>query len=114
MTSIKISRDDTYSKAFVKRPISKRQKIGFKTNYRLMKVESIAECSNEGRKYCRMLQGEHSAILSTFIKLPFVIRSLFCLSLVAVLHRFYCIKTKKQAKLTEKGVNQSVPKFDNH
>ena len=28
-----------------------------------------------------MLQGEHSAILSTFIKLPFVIRSLFCLFL---------------------------------
>ena len=28
---------------------------------------------NAGQKYCRMLQGEHSAILSTFIKLPFVI-----------------------------------------
>ena len=27
-----------------------------------------------GEKYCRMLQGEHSAILSTFIKLPFVIQ----------------------------------------
>ena len=27
---------------------------------------------NAGQKYCRMLQGEHSAILSTFIKLPFV------------------------------------------
>ena len=27
-----------------------------------------------GQKYCRMLQGEHSAILSTFIKLPFVIK----------------------------------------
>ena len=27
---------------------------------------------NEGQKYCRMLQEEHSAILSTFIKLPFV------------------------------------------
>ena len=26
---------------------------------------------NAGQKYCRMLQGEHSAILSTFIKLPF-------------------------------------------
>ena len=26
-----------------------------------------------GQKYCRMLQWEHSAILSTFIKLPFVI-----------------------------------------
>ena len=29
---------------------------------------------NVGQKYCRMLQGEHSAILSTFIKLPFVIK----------------------------------------
>ena len=35
----------------------------FKTNYRY----------NAGQKYCRMLQREHSAILSTFIKLPFVI-----------------------------------------
>ena len=30
---------------------------------------------NAGQKYCRMLQGEHSAILSTFIKLPFVIKT---------------------------------------
>ena len=29
---------------------------------------------NACQKYCRMLQGEHSAILSTFIKLPFVIK----------------------------------------
>ena len=29
---------------------------------------------NAGQKYCRMLQGEHSAILSIFIKLPFVIK----------------------------------------
>ena len=28
-----------------------------------------------GQKYCRMLQGEHSAILKTFIKLPFSIKS---------------------------------------
>ena len=27
---------------------------------------------NGGQKYCRMLQGEHFAMLSTFIKLPFV------------------------------------------
>ena len=33
------------------------------TDYSLMLVKSIAECS----------KGEHSAILSTFIKLPFVI-----------------------------------------
>ena len=29
---------------------------------------------NVGQKYCRMLQGEHSAILSTFIKLPIVMK----------------------------------------
>ena len=29
---------------------------------------------NAGQKYCRMLQGEHSALLSTFIKLPFAIK----------------------------------------
>ena len=29
---------------------------------------------NAGQTYCRMLQGEHSAILLTFIKLPFVIK----------------------------------------
>ena len=34
---------------------------------------------NAGQKYCRMLHGEHSAILSTFIKLPFVIK-IFVLS----------------------------------
>ena len=28
---------------------------------------------NTGQKYCRMLQGEYSATLSTFIKLPFSI-----------------------------------------
>ena len=35
-----------------------------------------------GQKYCRMLQGEHSAILSTFIKLPFFIK-IFVLSIFA-------------------------------
>ena len=54
----------TYSKTCVKWPLSKGQKLGFKTNYHLMQVKSI----------CRMLQGEHSAILSTFIRLAFVIK----------------------------------------
>ena len=35
---------------------------------------------NAGQKYCKMLQGEHSAMLSTFIKLPFVIKN-FVLSI---------------------------------
>ena len=53
-----------YSKTCVKRPLSKRQEIGFQDQLSL----------NECWKYCRMLQVEHSAILLTFIKLPFVIR----------------------------------------
>ena len=59
-----------YGKTCVKRPFSQRWKIGFQNQLSL----------NAGQKYCRMLQGEHSAILSTFIKLPFVIK-IFVLSL---------------------------------
>ena len=50
--------------------LSKRPKIGFQDQFLL----------NGGQKYCRMLQGEHSAILSTSIKLPFVIK-IFVLSI---------------------------------
>ena len=53
-----------YSKTCVKRPLSKRPKIGFQDELSL----------NAGQKYCRTLQGEHSAILVTFIKLPVVIK----------------------------------------
>ena len=55
-----------YSKTCVKRPLSKRRKNGFQGQLPL----------NAGQKYCRMLQVEHSAILSTFIKLT-VIQILF-------------------------------------
>ena len=55
-----------YSKTCVKRPLSKRQKIDFQDQLSL----------NAGQKYCRM----HSAILSTFIMLPLVIKS-FVLSI---------------------------------
>ena len=47
-----------YSKTCVKQPPSKRPKIGYQYQLSL----------NAGQKYCRMLQGEHSAILLTFIK----------------------------------------------
>ena len=53
-----------FSKTCVKRPLSKRLKIDFQDQLRL----------NAGRKYCRMLQGEHSALLSTFIRLPWALR----------------------------------------
>ena len=42
----------------------KKTKIGFQDQLSL----------NAGQKFCRMLQGEHSAIFSTFIKLPFVLK----------------------------------------
>ena len=54
------------SKTCLKRPLKKKTKIGFKDRLSL----------NAGQKYCRMLPPkEHSAILSTFIKLPFVIKT---------------------------------------
>ena len=48
----------------------RRTKIGFQGQLWL----------NAGQKYCRMLQGEHSAIFSTFTKLPLVIK-IFVLSI---------------------------------
>ena len=60
-----------YSKTCVKWPLSKRSKIGFQDQLSL----------NAGQKFCRMLQGEQSAILSTFINLPFVIK-IFVLSIL--------------------------------
>ena len=59
-----------YSKTRVKWQLSKRPKIIFQDQLSL----------NAGQKYCKMLQGEHSAILLTFIKLPFVIK-IFVLSI---------------------------------
>ena len=59
-----------YSKTCVKQPLSKRPKIVFLDQLSL----------NAGQKYRRMLPLEHSAILSTFIKLPFVIK-IFALSI---------------------------------
>ena len=60
----------TYSKTCLKQPLFKRPKIGFQDQLSI----------NAGQKYCRMLQWEHSALLSTFIKLPFVIK-IFVLSI---------------------------------
>ena len=48
-----------YSKTCLKRPLQKRPKIGLQYQLSL----------NAGQKFCRMLQ-EHSAILSTCIKIP--------------------------------------------
>ena len=54
-----------YSKTCLKRPLKENTKNWF----------SIPILLNAGQKYCRMLQLEHSAILSTFIKLPFSIKT---------------------------------------
>ena len=58
-----------YSKTCLKRPLKMKTKTGFQHPLSI----------NVGQKYCRMLQGEHSAKLLTFIKLPFVIK-IFVLS----------------------------------
>ena len=58
------------SKTCLKRPLKRGQKIGFQDQLSL----------HAGQKNCRMLQGEHSAILSTFIKLQSVIK-IFVLSI---------------------------------
>ena len=54
-----------YSKTCLKQPLKKKTKVGFQDPYSLY----------AGQKYCRMLQGEHSAILSTFMKLSFVFKT---------------------------------------
>ena len=53
-----------YRKPCLKRPPSKRPRIGFKDQLSL----------NAGQKNCRMLPLEHFAILLTCIKLPFIIK----------------------------------------
>ena len=59
-----------YSKTCLKQPLKRKTKIGFQDRLSL----------NAGQKYCRMLPWEHSAILLTFIKLQFVIKT-FVLSI---------------------------------
>ena len=70
-----------YSKTCVKRPHSKIPQIGFQDQLSF----------NVGQKYCRMLKGEHSAILSIFIKLQFVMQ-IFVLSIFekSFYTGFYC------------------------
>ena len=57
--------ESNYSKACLNRPLKKKTKIGIQDRLSL----------NAGQEYCRMLQGEHFAILSTFIKRPVVIKN---------------------------------------
>ena len=58
-----------YSKTCLKRPLSKRPNLVFKTDYRLMQVKSIAECSK-------------GSILQSFgpsLSYHLALRPLFCL-----------------------------------
>ena len=55
-----------YSKTCLKQPLKKNTKNWFQ--YQLL--------LNAGQKYCRMLQGEHSAIVLTSIELPLLIKTL--------------------------------------
>ena len=61
---------------FIKLPFVIKSFVSSIFEWPLKTSHATAQLSlNAGQKYCRMLQGEHSAILSTFIKLPFVIKS---------------------------------------
>ena len=72
----------------------KDKKMDFKTDYHLMQVKSIAECSK-------------SAILSTFIKLPFD-NKIFVLSIfewqlktgLAVLYTYFYTRVRTDLKST--------------
>ena len=83
-----------YSATCVKRPPSKRQKIVFHDQSLLI----------EGQKYCRMLQGEHSAILSTFIKLSFSIKTFVLSIFKRLLKTGFTVHSKES--LVYKGLRQ--------
>ena len=68
--TLEIELKQKYSKTCKNTATLKKTKVGFQDQLSL----------NAGQKYCRMLQGEHSATLSTVIKLPFVIK-IFILSI---------------------------------
>ena len=70
---------EQYSKTCVKWPLSKRPKISL-TNYRLMQVKCIAECSK--RSILQYFRPSISYLL--------LLSSFFVYFWVAVLHRFYC------------------------
>ena len=62
--------------------------LSFHSNRRLKLVFQDRLALNAGQKYCRMLQREHSAILSTFIKVRFVLKIVFlCLLLSGCLRQ---------------------------
>ena len=75
--------------------LKKTKKLVFKTNYRLLQVKSISECSKEHSASISECSKEHSAILLTFIKLPHGFKT-FVLSILdwRFTQALYC-KSKK-------------------
>ena len=56
-----------YRKTYVKQPLSKDRKMIFKTNYRLMQVKSIVECSKRSiLQYFRPSLSYHLSLRSLF------------------------------------------------
>ena len=87
LTSSQIFYVSNYSKTCVKGPLKWRPKIGFQDRLSL----------NAGQKYCRMLQGEHSAIFLISLSYHLSLRLLFCLLLSGRLRKvllYLCAKTK--------------------
>ena len=62
-----------YSKSCLKRPLKRRPKLVFKTNYCIMQVKSITECPsfNTGQKYYRMLQSWTHSDITFWIRARF-------------------------------------------
>ena len=90
-----------YRKMTIKWSFVKIRKIGFQDQLSL----------NAGQKNCRMLQRENSAILSTFIKLPFVIK-IFILSIFEWL--FYTgFTVRPNPCYNEMGYIETAPYWEN-
>ena len=58
---------------------------------------------NAGQKYCRMLQGEHSAILSTFVNLPFVIKTFVLYSFGCTFHTGFTVLNINSVHMAKMG-----------
>ena len=69
--------NNDYSKPVLSNHSKRTPKIGFQFGLLFYACQ----------KYCRMLQGEHSAILLTSIKQPLSLRPLFCLFLIGHLRQ---------------------------
>ena len=77
----------------------------FKTDFSLNNI-------NAGQKNCRMLPWEHSAMLSTFIKLPFVIK-IFVLSIFKwPLETGFTVSFDLQDRTTKDGLSRITKYFE--